>query len=464
MVICEAGEPLSEVIAANYAFSLNAGLIVIDPPSETERKELLEAYYSINEPGTNQSEVRDRVQSRLRELCKGLELPEGGSLTFITSGLPYGAAFPELPSTHLFHDPDLGIAIVNGFAAEQKNTRGTNVAIVVDPGKVKAPEIEAAIKLLPQRRIFLRAYRNSGATVRNVSDFVDLYSYDLLIFATHCGDASGYRWTYNYDDSEGINRTLVIDIAIGVANTDDPEMLHVSQFMRFVSLDGVDWTDPTAKQDLYVGMAIRDFMDRKDDLEPVHKDTVRRVIGSAALAMADNNYIALPRSLASEGSPIIINNACVSWHELAARFTFSNARAYIGTLYEVSDMEAEEIVTRLLDKFYGKPLPHAVWSAQNAVYGSGGNRRPYVVTGVYPQRLRATKEDVPRWIMGQLQRSLRAWKNRLESVPADDDHMRKDIGTFIAYLDREICSLRQNWFAKMRADAIGRKGRAPHDG
>lgn len=464
MVICESGEPLSEVIAANYAFSLNAGLLVIDPPNENERQELLEAYYSINEPGTNQGEVRDRLQARLCQLCDGLELPQGGSLTFITSGLPYGAAFPELPSTHLFHYPDLGIAVVNGFAAEQKHTRGTNVAVVVDPGKVKAPEIEAAIELLPKRRIFLRAYRKEGATVRNVSDLVDHYPYDLLIFATHCGDASGYRWTYSYDDSEGINRELVVDIAIGVARTDDPEMLHVSQFMRFVSLDGVDWTDSVAKKDLYVGKAIRDFVDLKADMEPVHKETIRRVIGSAAMAMADNNYIALPRSLAGEGSPIVINNACVSWHELAARFTFANARAYIGTLYQVSDLEAEEIVTKLLDKFYGKPLPHAVWAAQNAVYGNGGNRRPYVVTGVYPQRLRATQEDVPRWLMHRLQRSLRAWKTRLVEVPADDARKRKDIESFVAYLESELASLRRTWFERTRASVIERRADVNRDG
>lgn len=451
MVLCEAGEPLSEVIAANYAFSLSAGLCLIGPSDEVERNELLEAYYSINEAGTNQGEARDRLQARLRELCNGLDLPAGGSLTFVTAGLPYGTAFPELPSTHLFLYPDLGIAILNGFAAEQKKTRGTNVAVVVDPGKVKAPEIEAAIKLLPERHIFLRVYKDRGATVRRVSEMVDLYPYDLLIFATHCGDASGYRWTYNYDDSEDINRTLVVDIAIGTADTDDPELLRVSQFMRFHSLDGVDWSDPVAKEDLYVGMAIRDFMDRKDELKPVHKDTIRRVIGSAAMAMADNNYLALPHSLANEGSPIIINNACVSWHELASRFTFANARAYIGTLYEVSDMEAEEIVVRLLDKFYGKALAHAVWSAQNAVYGSNSNRRPYVVTGVYPQRLRTTKEDVPRWITSRLLHAVRGWKRRLETLPTDDARMRKDIEGIVTHIEMEIGSLRKNWLAKMRA-------------
>lgn len=111
LVVCEAGEPLSEVIAANYAFALNAGLQVIDPTDEVERKELLEAYYSIDEPGKNPGQIRETLQTRLRDLCQGVDLPPNGSLTFVTKGLPFGVAFAELPSTHLFSSPDLGIAI-----------------------------------------------------------------------------------------------------------------------------------------------------------------------------------------------------------------------------------------------------------------------------------------------------------------------------------------------------------------
>jgi hypothetical protein len=446
LVVCEAGEPLAEVIAANYAYALNAGLCIIDETDEVERKELLEAYYSIDAPRVNSGEVRDRLQHRLRELCNGVELPPEGSLTFITRVLPFGAAFPELPSTHLISYPDLGITVVNGFAAEQKSTRGTNVAVLVDPEKVRAPEIEAAAKILPSRLIFVRGYQGKGATVRRVTEMVDLFPYDLLIFATHCGDAPGYRWTYEFQDSEGLDRRLVTDIALGVADTDDPDMLHVTHFLRFHELDGVDWTDPVAKEQLYVGTAIKDFIEqRKLDLEPVEKEEIKRVIGSAAMAMADNNYLAMPRSLAAEGSPIIINNACVSWHELSERFTFANARAYIGTLYPVSDSEAEAIVVRLLDKFFGKPLPHAVWAAQNAVYGTSGNRRPYVVTGVYPQRLRATKEDVPRHILDRFRQECLSWKKRLETVPEGEDRLKKNIETFVAYYEREIALFRKRW-------------------
>jgi hypothetical protein len=450
LVICEAREPLSEVIAANYAYALSAGLHIFDETDEVEGKTLLEAFYSIDAPGVNAAAERARVSARMRELVGTVDLPANGSLTFIVRQLPIGVAFPELPGTHLFTYPDLGRAVVNGFAAEQPGTRGTNVAVLVNPQKVTAPEIEAAAKLLPERKIFVRGYEGGGANVRAVSEMVDLFPYDLLLFATHCGDASGYRWTYEYRDSEDIDRKLVVDVAIGVGHTDDEDILRVMQYYRFHSLDGVDWNDPVAKADLYVGSAIRDWSERVRDkaFEPVHKESLDRVLGSAVLAMADNNYLPMPRALACEGSPIIFNNACVSWHELAGRFIFANARGDIGTLYPVNDIEAEAVAVALLGKHFGKMLPHALWSAQNCVYGEGSDRRPYVVSGVYPQRLRATREDVPRHIISKLWNGLRYWKKRAAEINDDEPDRKKGLDEIADYYGREFPAFRERWFRR----------------
>ena len=447
LVICEAGEPLSEVIAANYSFALGAGLCIIPQVDKVEAAEILEAYYSIDDRGGSQADARRHLQARLRELCGDIPLPRNGSLTFFTRNLPFGVAFSELPSTHLFTYPDCGIAVINGFAAEQPNARGVNVAVLVDPERTRAPEIEAATKILPARKMFVRGYRGPGSSVRAITDMVDLFPYDLLIFATHCGDALGYRWTYQFTDSENIERELVVDIAIGIGQTDDPDKLDVMQFTRFHSLDGVDWSDPIAKAKLYVGSAILDYVERtrNDDLEPIRKESIDRVRMSAAMAMHDHNYIAMPRALAEHGSPIIINNACVSWHELAARFIFAGARAYIGTLYPVSDLEAESVVVKLFDKYWGKCLPHALWSAQNATYGAGGDRRPYVLTGVYPQRLRVTRENVPVHILNKLDAARDGWNRRL--VGPKGDAFRERTQEFVQYYEREADACRRNWFS-----------------
>jgi hypothetical protein len=88
--------------------------------------------------------------------------------------------------------------------------------------------------------------------------------------------------------------------------------------------------------------------------------------------MYDANYISLPRAIADEGTPILMNNACASWHRLAETYTYCNARAYVGTLFPVLPAEASEIVVKLLGKHFGKPLPTALWSAQREAYGNGG--------------------------------------------------------------------------------------------
>jgi hypothetical protein len=274
---------------------------------------------------------------------------------------------------------------------------------------------------------------------------IELFPYDLLLIATHCGDTKGHRWTYKFKDSEEIDRTLVVDIALGIARTDDPDMLGVTQFFRFVSLDGVDWTNKKEKASLYVGTAIEDYMrltrGEKPELQPVIKDTVDRVIGSAALKMFDDNFILLPKPLADEGAPIVINNACTSWHRLAETFNFCNARSYIGTLFPVTGTEAEEVVVKLLGKHHEKHIPHALWSSQRDVYGSRV-RRPYVVTGVYPQSLRVSQHDVGRMI-SRLESALAAYKRHLARTPEEKASRYKHLTDLIAYYQSQVEHFRE---------------------
>lgn len=447
LVVCESGENLSEVIAANYAFSLSAGMHVIPKQPGQVTKAILEAFYSLNDPNevSPTQQLRD-LASKLRDLCVGVDLPIGGSLTFVTDGIPYGFAFPEAPSTHLFKYPDLGIAVINGFSREQPKTRGTNVAVLIDPLQTDAPEIDAASELLADRRMFVRGHRGAGATVHAVSQTIELFPYDVLILATHCGDAGGWRSTYEFTDSSGRARVLVVDVAIGVGDPKGPDdKLEVMEFTRFHELDGVLWDDPDRDAKLEVGSAIKDYTERRReaDFKPVRTEHIPRVMDSVALKMFDNNYLALPRSLAGKELPIIINNACASWRELADRFTFASARAYIGTLFPIATTEAHDVVMGALGKFFEKELPHAFWSAQNRVYGDGV-RRPYVITGVYTQRLRVTHEDVPLRLYNSMKTELRHWQKRMAQpkAPGVSERGIKDI---MAFYEREVEEFGTRW-------------------
>ena len=427
IVVCEQGEELSEVIAANYAFALDAGLFLIPKVDEDGAEELLEGFYKLQDHAElAPAEIQARLRQDLLNLCGSIPVPEGGSITFVGK-LPFGFAYPEHPSTHLFEYPDLGCAVVNGFAAEQQRRPGIGVVVLVDPGAAPAPEIQTAIDLLEPRRAFIRVYQDHSANVRHVSEMLEHFPYDLLIIATHCGDSSGYRWTYEFTDSEGLHRTVVTDLAVGFARTDDPEMLKVAHFFRFISVDGVDWTDRVAKSKLYVGNVIHDFNERLNDgpskFEPIRKETVNRVVGSSAMRMSDSNLLFAQHSMANMGTPIVINNACLSWHRLAANMMYAGARAYVGTLFPVLSSEASEVVTKVLEAHWGKPLPVAVWSAQRDVYGSD-LRRPYVVAGVFSQRLRIDPIDYPERIKRHLGETLAGYKDMLASLEPSGDANR----------------------------------------
>jgi hypothetical protein len=243
---------------------------------------------------------------------------------------------------------------------------------------------------------------------------------------------------------------LVVDVALGIGRSNVKDLFRVTEFMRFVSLDGVDWNNPTEKKKLYVGKALLTFTELvhgKPGLKPVKRDTVPRVSGSAALAMADGNLIALPRSLAHENTPIIINNACVSWHRLAKNFMFGGARAYLGTLIPVTSAEAAGVVERMLGKHFGKPLPLALWAAQRDVYGRGG-RMPYVMMGIFPQRLQSSRIDAPQYIIGQLARGLRGWRRMLASSLSTDEGRRRTLESFVQYYERELKGYRDRWLPK----------------
>ena len=448
LVVCEEGEEVSEVIAANYAFALRAGLCLIPEVEKAKSEAILERFYSLyDDRSVSQTEALETLQKQLVALCGNLDIPPSGSITFITGQLPYGFAYPNTPSTHLFKYPDLGLSIINGFAAEQPRARGINVAVLVDPETTDAPEIAAASKLLPKKNIFVRGYRGQRANVTDITQMVALFPYDMLVIATHCGDAPGYRWTYEFKDTEGYDRSLIVDIAIGVGHTDQEDKVSVTRFIRIHSLDGVDWTDDEKKKSLYIGTAIKDFFEliqEKSELEPISKKNIPRVLSSAALKMFDDNFIAMPHSLANEGTPIIINNACASWHRLAETFMFGNSRAYIGTLFPISTSEAHDVIVGVMDKYFGKPLPTALWSSQCKVYGDS-IRRPYIITGVYPQRLRTTRRDVPGDIMQHLTKGLITWSAMLKNISPDDVERAGKIKGNVKYYEQELNLFRKRW-------------------
>src|SRR5258708_9171065 len=74
LVVCEEGEELSQIIAANYAFALDAGLFLIPEGEKDEAEDLLQAFSRIHDSNSTISppEQPPRLSQHLLTLSRSL--------------------------------------------------------------------------------------------------------------------------------------------------------------------------------------------------------------------------------------------------------------------------------------------------------------------------------------------------------------------------------------------------------
>jgi hypothetical protein len=90
-------------------------------------------------------------------------------------------------------------------------------------------------------------------------------------------------------------------------------------------------------------------------------------------------------------------------------------------------------------------LAHAFWAAQRESYGNDSVRRPYVVTGVYPQTLRGKISNVPRHIARQLEEGLKRWRDHPSAASAKEDRQKRVFDDNVAYFEKELKWFRERW-------------------
>lgn len=384
LIACEGGNELAQVTASNLAFATNASFLVIPQLAEDERDEWLEEIYLLGS-GDDVSggfvAIRDRARGRLPES----EFGKYKQLLFVTNGFPWGIAVPECATTHMFCYPDFGRCVVEGIWASHDLSHGARNALLIHPQQVAGSEIELTAESLYENKTLVRVQAGPQASVAKIHFLTETLPFDIIVISTHTGDVSGERVTYEFKDSEGLSRRLVIDHAVGFGHDQKTDKVLVQQFERFHELDGVKWTDRSAKENLYVGTAIISWVALGDVLErnkyKVASEKIQRVIGSMALQMHDGLWFPILHAFSPSCSPAIINNGCSSWHQLSKRFAFAGARAYVGALFPITEAEAQEVGISIFRKHLGVSLPTALWRSQTAVYGFQ-DRRPYAMVGL----------------------------------------------------------------------------------
>ncbi|WP_153130493.1 hypothetical protein [Dechloromonas hortensis] len=444
LVACERGNLLAEVVASNLAFSCGASYAVFSELAEGEREDWIEEIYALGEGGDLTGRFSD-LKHRARAHLGQIDFARYKSVLFVTAGFPWGVAVPEVATTHMYRYPDLGRAVIEGIRASQKPDRSARTALLIDPQTVDGSEIPAINQALLKNGTLTRVVRGPAATQTRVQFLLDLLPHDVIVISSHAGDAPGERVTYEYPDAEGRQRQLVVDRALGIGHDAFDDKFMVVEYHRFHSLDGVDWRDKAGKSALPVGSAITTWsamegpIDRKDYITA--QQSIPRVNGSMAIKLHDGIWLYAAHGFAPGAAPLFVNNSCWSWHELSIRTTFAGARGYLGSLFPITDVEAQEVGGALFGKYIGVELHRALWLAQRDIYGSS-ERRPYVLVGLPFIAIRPCNCDAVSFMNQSYLNGIVHWEERKRNSPHED--VRKNARRFSSFLAEDLQEFRRN--------------------
>lgn len=151
-------------------------------------------------------------------------------------------------------------------------------------------------------------------------------------------------------------------------------------------MDDVRWSDERGKTEIQAGNLWADFLQHRktceiENLEVLNTTESENIKGSDALRMGDSNYFPIPQIVGGYHYPIVFNNACSSWRNLARNFGSGKASAYIGTATDILNSFAVSVASDFVKAITsGKSVGPALFRAQRKVTAQLGYT-PYLMHG-----------------------------------------------------------------------------------
>ncbi len=448
LIACESGDEIGQIIASNLAHSIGASFLVFDRLPKTEMNAWLEDLYlyRTRDQTMRIEDIADRTAARLPNEVKSGAYSE---VIFITHGFPWGLGIQNRPTSHLEIYPDLGRTIVTGIWAEADASRSARTALVVDPGQTPGDDMRIVAESLLRNHTLVQYPKQQGASIARVSQLIQGMPFDFIAFATHATEREGKRITYEYDDADGRRRQLVVDQAMGFGFDPRTDMYQVATHHHFHALDRVLWSDDDGKRALPVGSAITYWLEHVDERRDwiVSTEPIERVFGAMAMELHDGTWFPFFHGFPVETAPIVLNNACNSWHRLAGMFMYAGCRAYIGALVSVLGPEADAISSELLGPQLGKPLSKALWNAQRRSF-PGRSLWPYVLIGLPFASVRANRVNSPAYLRECLVTAIPNLRQQAERATHED--VKRNCTDLADFLQDELRILNERFPERQR--------------
>jgi len=403
IVAVEKGEAMSLVIARNLAAASGADIFLLPEVAEEQRELISDKLRDwANESGLLKDEAKDQVLTFINAQLGPLPSAEPETVTFITSGVPYGIYPFRCPTTHLLRYPLLGVSALNGMVKSLNHARRSPAVVFIDPGAVERSELPLLKQAFCNAGYLMRSATGANATAGQARELTEMLPSDFIFYSTHCGEVRGRRVKERFTDRKRNDHEIAYDVVRNVSRTSTPGMLRLDHFMRFLSLDGVSWTDDDGKRRINAGDILRDFleMNKRRGANPEQFQIIESVESpliksSDSLQMNDFAYFPVPQVVGGYMHPTVFNNACSSWREFASRYGCSGASVSIGTSLNVLDSLARQVAMSFAHAAaIGKNIGYALFRAQKQFIQQMGYT-PYLMHGYLFTTIRPLPHSAP---------------------------------------------------------------------
>jgi hypothetical protein len=400
LVVVERVQDASPVVAINFARSVNAQTVIVDSLAKCEGRK---AQWWIQEwkerdDESGLIELKEAVLTRLRDV----RLDEYEYATFFTEGLPYSFVIANvIPCSHvnLRIRPDLFVLNNIIFAAAEP----FKSAVVFSPVFFEDEETHWLCDFFEKGKYYCRALIGRQATLANFDFHAQFFPYDLLHVCSHGGEVEGYKMSEKFVDKDG--KTHVVEFEEVIGYTPVPEQKGMVEVIRKAfprKLDGFAWmSEELEKQELpshvYIGMWDCIFTSKG------RRTKIDQVSMSCHIACVDSIHQGQFHTLASHSSPLVFNNACYSWAEVAAYFFDCGVRGYIGTLWAIDNQDAVTAATIFYEHIFSETVLSAFHKAVKAL-NTTNSKDIYVYWGLHFTKLSAGTD--PEESKGRIRKEL----------------------------------------------------------
>ncbi|GFZ84935.1 hypothetical protein GCM10011531_14940 [Aquaticitalea lipolytica] len=432
IVVVENVDKVGVVIAINYGISISANVLITSSLKIDKRK--ISAFIEEWKDG-NQNSYND-LSSFIYPKVEDVKFENYDFATFFTEGAPYSLILKNvipISHVHLHLNPDF--FIFNNLYFEDSQTPYS--ALVFSPLEFKDEETNFVIDELTKKGYYVKELVGENATSHNINYHVREYPFNLLHICSHGGEVDGYSVKHKFIDSNGDEHIIEYDEVVSFAPSRLEEKIPVTSKKIWKKFDGYKWRSEELKAIGYPQYVYTDMLNSTRNIDKKERKPKKNIPYSCAIKCSDFNYQAMFHHLASSHSPLIFNNTCWSWSDIADSFISVGSKGYIGTLWNINN----NIAVKSAEVFYKNLFNSTILEAFNkSIKETTGSKDEniYIFWGLHFSSFKqvADVQMSKNTVVVKLLKSIEIWKEKLDKTT--DKPMREEIERIIKWISNQL--------------------------